>query len=313
MVQEMYDVEKAEVIKKSLEAGKWVDSDLEDNLFLKEQFDVYLRGCKLTGYFFGLFPEFFVVAEGENFEKLKAMRDLGAMIYRCGFEFFEKNLINTAILECFGYEDYSTLLTLELRDFNEGKITKRYFHEYFLTKKELIYDDYKHILTYYNEIFPIFARFLLDFVERYNLSEPEIFLNKLQIQSNGNYVSSEFDLNSGIKYERLLFVDGDVEICKLLFSKKTHKKAISMYGERARYIWSNVKRLMDYSGFLSDKSYMYRTLLSSVETADFFFSNDLIKFSTISKQDIGYILVNSPIADKIKESGKIPKSKMLVN
>lgn len=86
-----------------------------------------------------------------------------------------------------------------------------------------------------------------------------------------------------------------------------------MYGERARYIWSNVKRLMDYSGFLSDKSYMYRTLLSSVETADFFFSNDLIKFSTISKQDIGYILVNSPIADKIKESGKIPKSKMLVN
>lgn len=136
---------------------------------LYEAYQVKMSGNKYAEQWESLYPEWFIVCEESELEYLKAVRDLGIIIYRAGYDFFETHLIEKNILNHFGYEDYCDVIKMELDDFNSGKIDSRRFYEYFLTQKELIYDDYKHIFVHLKDIDPLFKNLLKDFEVKYNL------------------------------------------------------------------------------------------------------------------------------------------------
>ncbi len=136
---------------------------------LYEAYQVKMSGNKWAKEWNVLYPEWFMVSDDSELEYMKAVRDLGERVYEAGYGFFEEYLADKKILNHFGYEDYCDVIAMELKDFNEGKITERKFYEYFLTQKELIYDDYKHIFVHLQTVDPLFVQLLKDFEAKYNL------------------------------------------------------------------------------------------------------------------------------------------------
>ena len=122
-------------------------------------------------YFSELMPEWLILSDENEVDYFKKMRDLGIELYKLGFELFQEHLVPKNIISSIGYEDYCDILTGELNDFNNGVITERKFFEYFLTLKEVIYDDYKYIFEHLklSDVEPIFVDFLREFETRYNI------------------------------------------------------------------------------------------------------------------------------------------------
>ncbi len=98
----------------------------------------------------------------------------------------------------------------------------------------------------------------------------------------------------------------DVHICRILFNKETHPMALAMYGDRAKEIYEFVckKVLGDYDFFDHKIDLTFYKILTHKTLANFFLENDLVNFSCFDSMYIHYILVNSPIKEKIWDSGR---------
>ncbi len=97
----------------------------------------------------------------------------------------------------------------------------------------------------------------------------------------------------------------DAPICRILFNKETHAMALTMYGDRAKEIYGYIRKEIIRVDFIDSIGWATYLILSDERTCDFFFMNNILDYSKLEGLSIKQLLIESPIAEKIWESGKL--------